>query len=1235
MKKSILTLLGTSLLVGGIVYLSTCLSPVNFDPNQDLHVDTNVTGEINTTDVTAAVFMLTNRSKTVDVTNVTIIQPEWLPPEDNPNAQAPNISFSNKPKRLEKKAQYLTPSDKSYQVVIEYNRDEFSNAYAYIPAGKEVQTLNIPLPLPKEIVEYIIYRNDKGVVIIDREAKDPEPSDTGNPVVDPLPGEGSSPAVIPPEARNRMATFIVVSKTNSQVIDSVNFKMGEPSYSIGRIGVNDKQSIALGQGSWETRLTYTREGIEKTLGPLNSIIVPSNDPQAVQEHYLYFYLNKRGTYAISQSWPPFPNDVEEEDILPPDLGYGRGLIEIINNSTALAKTVTIHNLKTPTEYPYTIDYYKFVPAIPVQYNKTGYVDVIGTHDFPIEMHEGYLIQVTMDTNNGSPAIIERKAYIKDQVVTIVIAQNDLNFSNAQGAKITLENKTSTWPVEITDLTVQNKVNSRQSSYYGTSTWEPNGIIAKDESAAQMVMSNEAMPITTGVEFRALITMYAYGVSATITKNINPATLYSDIDPALNTRTITITDADVPQSIKDAAIYSQSAKVILENQVTSWPVEIIGLTVRNKNKTSESSYYSASTWQPGVAIGINQSATQTVISSTAMPITANAEFEAKIFINGCGKTEIITKAFSPAVLYSDLPAEQNTRTLTITDTDIPQSIKDAYIYSRGAKFTISNKTSASPVQIIGITIQNKNNHSKYSFYGESDWEPHTVIGSDQDATLMVYSSPAMPITANAEFEAVLRLFANNKSADVTIAFSPAVLYSTLDPEQNTRLIRIWDSNVPQELVPIVPPLPTTIGAKVILENKITSWPVQIIGMTVQNKADKSKKSSYDRNTWIPGNQIDKNGNAVQMVYASTAMPIASSDQFEAVITLQYNGTTATITRDFSPDTKLYSTSPPDQNTRKITITDSDVPQSIIDAYTLTRGARVTIQNNVSKWPVQITGMVVRNKANYSQQTNYSSASWEPKAVISNSQSAVQIVMSSASMPIKSGGQFEAVITVLGNGQYATITKGFIPAVLYSDLDPMQNLRTITIIDSDIPIELQTPPLYETGIPGLDGSTPKGGTVTIDGYPWYVADKTVIGGKTYVMLVCKILMEYDVVYNTPRNSGYNGSNLQTKMTDLYKKMNQMKKIAVIPNLGDHSKNFLTQPSPVMAGSTTKDIFFALTYQDVTNLGEQAWRYGLTHWWTRSPVASETVWEVSPSGKYIGSVVTNATAIGAVPGVWVRTE
>jgi hypothetical protein len=297
--------------------------------------------------------MLTNRSKTVDVTSVAITQPEWTPSEGSPLAQAPSVSFTNKPKRLERKAQYLPPSDKSYKIVFNYAFD----AYKDSPAGSGTKTLIVPLPLPRQIVELFIYRDINGVTIIDKEVNNPDLDDIGNPPAeDPSKGEGSSPAVIPPESRNRMAIFVVVSRTNSEIVDSINFKMGDAGYTLGKIGVTDKQSIALGQGTWETTLKYTLNNTSVTLGPKSSVIVPSNDPQSVKEHYLYFYKTNRGDYNISQEWPPYPNDASEEDLLPQDInGKGRGLIKIINNSYSMVRMVTIScETRLPARVPCTV-----------------------------------------------------------------------------------------------------------------------------------------------------------------------------------------------------------------------------------------------------------------------------------------------------------------------------------------------------------------------------------------------------------------------------------------------------------------------------------------------------------------------------------------------------------------------------------------------------------------------------------------------------------------------------------------------------------------------------------------------------------------------------------------------------------------------------------------------------------------------------------------------------------------
>jgi hypothetical protein len=1738
-KRKNFFILGIALLMGSLTVLPTCLNPMEIDPDSNL----TITGKLETTDVTAAVLMLTNLSKTVDVTKVTITQPGWAPPAGNTNAQPPAISFTNKPKRLEKKAQYLTPSDENYQVVIDYAYDAFKEGMS---AGTGTQTINIPLPTSRGVEEVFLFRAaGTGDVVVHWEkdiqpAPQSDPHDTGVAKDDQLPGEGSSPAVILPENRTKMGTFVVVSKTNSQIIDNVSFKMGSTEYTMDKIGVHDKQSIALGQGSWETKLKYTRDGVAKTLGPLNSIVVPSNDPQAVQEHYLYFYLNKHGDYTISQTWPPSPNDAEEEDLLPPDSGYGRGIIKIINNSYALAESVTIHNLQDTTRLPQYLPYSQFTPAIPIQYHKTGYVDVVGSAEFPIDPHEGYLVQVTLKNNDDS-SMVQRRVYLKDQVVTIVIEPSDLHFSSSHGAKMVLENRINSWPIQITGMIVRNKDNYTLSCEYHTGTWQPNGAIFKNQNAVQYVVSSTTMPIVPDAQFEALIFLYGSGISATatITKAISPADLYSDRSPDDNIRTITVSDTDVPDAIKDAYLRTKGAIVAIENQVSSWPVEVIGVTVQNKARTDEKSQYGMTTWDPPELISNQQTAIQLVMSSESMPITSDAEFEAVITLHSGGITDTITMDFSPPELYSDKPASQNPRTLTITDADVPNSIKEVYVYTRGAKvtlenkintawpvqvvsmevrnvkkpsentlyntttwepktlidnnhsavqmvmssqampitqaaefeavirlfgngtaaevvkpfspailyssldpaqntrtitiagtdvpdglkpsgppivgativlengtsswdvqiigltiqnkartddntsfginnwfpkglieggksaaqevlssdlmpitataefealvaisgggvtetikkaitpaqlystdpvsrnirtititnsdvpgsikdayvftrgakvtlqnrvkpewpvqivgmvvfnratpieqttyttatwephrsiansqdavqmvmssqampikpgiefraaiylfgngqygastrmfelstlystldpeqnavtitindsdiplelqeviappdpvsvgakFTLKNNVSSLPVKIINLTVQNKSDTDKHNSYGASawtpsgeidrnnsatldvlstgampitatdkfearvtlsgsgkietitktfspeelysttpatnvrtitindidipqsikdaylysrgakvtlvnnisakwpvqimsmvvrnkaknsentayttsTWEPHNVIGNGQRAVQLVMSSQTMPIKSGIEFEAVIYLFGNGRQGTVTKTFSPAELYSTLDPDQNVRTITISDGDIPDEVK--TPEVAPVIGAKVTLENKVSSWPVQIMSMTVRNRTKTSEATVCDFTTWQPKNLIDNGNSAVQIFLSSTSMPITAGAEFEAVITLLGSGATGTVVKAFNP-AALYSTLAPEQNTRTITITNTDVPDSIKDAYILTRGAKVTLQNNVKpEWPIQIIGMEVRNKAKTSENHSYNSGTWSPSGVINNNQSAAQMVMSSAAMKINPLVEYEAVITLFGNGSKTTVTKAFSPAALYSTLDPEQNTRNIAIGDSDIPEALQTIPRYDTGIPGLNGSTKEGDTVSIDGYKWYVSSIKVIGGNTYAMLVCKTIMAYGVVFNDPRDSSYDRSKLQAKMTELYNRMNQMKKIAVLANLGNNSPSYITQPTTTMADTKVIDVFFALTYRDVLELGDQAYKYGTSQYWTRSAITWESAYEVNCDGDIIGLAVTNATGIGAVPGVWVRIE
>ncbi|MDR2552560.1 MAG: hypothetical protein LBD31_05280, partial [Treponema sp.] len=65
-------LFGTVLTGIAVLFLSGCLNPIGFNPDLKISLDANITGELDTTDVTSAVIMISNRSRTVDVVKVTV-----------------------------------------------------------------------------------------------------------------------------------------------------------------------------------------------------------------------------------------------------------------------------------------------------------------------------------------------------------------------------------------------------------------------------------------------------------------------------------------------------------------------------------------------------------------------------------------------------------------------------------------------------------------------------------------------------------------------------------------------------------------------------------------------------------------------------------------------------------------------------------------------------------------------------------------------------------------------------------------------------------------------------------------------------------------------------------------------------------------------------------------------------------------------------------------------------------
>ncbi|MCL2093049.1 MAG: hypothetical protein FWH12_02540 [Treponema sp.] len=557
MKNRAKTFVQTILLSAVLFGFSSCLDPISLlSGDGSLKVEGNFT----VTDITSAVLLISNVSKTVDVKHVYITYDasEWDSRPENYGQQKPWWSFTERPRALERRAQYLPPSDITYSVSLSYRTRE----------GLEGQgEITVPLPLPREVVAIYVYRNQQGEVIIGRELLNPDPADTAEPRDDPLLGEGSSPAIIPPENRTQMATYVVVNRSSSQIIDGVSFKASDGrSYSMGPINVRDRQSIALGQGTWETTVNYTINRLGVTTGAKNAVVVPSNDPQAIREHYMNFYKTTREHYELSQEWPPYPDDSLAEDLLPPDRwGQGRGALRITNNTEAIVTGISIHNLRRPELDPLYLDYEDhFSPSRPITYGKTGYVEVIGIPQeknslgFPIEPHHQYLAQIDLESAAGSGSV-ERLVYLYDHVYEIILNPWDLNIESTVGAVITLVNGTSgDSAVAIMGLIVRNSTDRHYATSYDSNSWGESQGTPPGYSSSVLVLSSIGMPILPGARFEAELLVRRLGgpnegETLKIRKEIYPAALHPGLHPDTglpnlrpdqNLRSITLNSSDI-------------------------------------------------------------------------------------------------------------------------------------------------------------------------------------------------------------------------------------------------------------------------------------------------------------------------------------------------------------------------------------------------------------------------------------------------------------------------------------------------------------------------------------------------------------------------------------------------------------------------------------------------------------------------------------------------------------------
>ena len=185
----------------------------------------------------------------------------------------------------------------------------------------------------------------------------------------------------------------------------------------------------------------------------------------------------------------------------------------------------------------------------------------------------------------------------------------------------------------------------------------------------------------------------------------------------------------------------------------------------------------------------------------------------------------------------------------------------------------------------------------------------------------------------------------------------------------------------------------------------------------------------------------------------------------------------------------------------------------------------------------------------------------------------------------------------------------------------------------------------------------GTVRIDSVDWVkIRTKTV--DNVNCVLLLKLTPSYansGNPFNSNGSSNYEGSQLQTRMTGEYNSsyFSHIRPIAIKPNLGsDHSSTTATsEPNDssnkvTMAGSTTKDIAFALSYKDIYDLNGgkiSPLNNLLQSFYDYYPMLSRTSynaallygirWNADKSGTLDFGIQANGSQVSENPAVWVK--
>jgi hypothetical protein len=246
----------------------------------------------------------------------------------------------------------------------------------------------------------------------------------------------------------------------------------------------------------------------------------------------------------------YTNDLGNPFAFPEDTGNGSGLIQIQNNTTGVVVSVAVSN-QSNVIGQLQIDYEDFVPPYAINYGKIGIVPVVGTGEVPLEDGRLQRIDVQLETVDGL-VTVTRLAALKDQIVTIVLNEDSLNpggnsSGGRYGSKVVVKNQTTT-STNILGMYVYNKDNVGSSAMYYLDIPSP-----PSSQKNLYVLSTVGLPIASGEQYAARLSVYGNGQIGLIEKEFDEGTDLYSLTPDSHIRTITLNQSDLPLGLIEVFI----------------------------------------------------------------------------------------------------------------------------------------------------------------------------------------------------------------------------------------------------------------------------------------------------------------------------------------------------------------------------------------------------------------------------------------------------------------------------------------------------------------------------------------------------------------------------------------------------------------------------------------------------------------------------------------------------------